>query len=341
MTDKTFWESANAESQDLIEKLKRVFHAGNVRRIAVQNEGRTVDEFPVTAGVLDAVLAPVLAAIGAMAALLKDCTIQIERTEQSDRSMKARRLGGILCGSAIATLAACGGPTAPSRGALPMGGESASYRYYYVAGDRVDAEWQETYHAWATAQLRLQVPRKIEYYKYRTRQEMGDHTGNYNTNGFAEPARFEIHTLWPTDNHEVVHIYTALVGRPSDFFNEGIAVAFQTNPAGGDFQATFNGQQVHQACRQYLQSGTLILPLARMVQTNDFRAIGDDVLSYREAGSFVRFVIDTYGVEKTLELFRISTRDDGLATISARFTTAFGVSMDAAETAWMTMLRNP
>jgi hypothetical protein len=258
--------------------------------------------------------------------------------------MNATRSRDYLCGLALAAVAACGGsggPTAPSQPFLPVASESASYRYHYVAGDRVDADWQETYHAWATAQLGLQVPQKIEYHKYRSRQEMGDHTGNYNTNGFAEPARFEIHTLFSTDNHEVVHVYTALVGRPSDFFNEGIAVAFQTNPSAASYESVFNGQQVHQACRQYLQFGTLVVPLDRVVQTSDFRAIGDQVLSYREAGSFVRFVIDRYGIQRMLEFFRTSSRNDGLATLKERFMTAFGEPMDAAESAWMAMLRSP
>jgi len=258
--------------------------------------------------------------------------------------MNGRRSRGFLCGLTLAAFTACGGssgPTAPSQPALPVASESASFRYHYVAGDSVDANWQETYHAWATARLGLQMPQKIEYYKYRTRQEMGDHTGNYNTNAFAEPARFEIHTLWSTDNHEVVHVYTALVGRPSDFFNEGIAVAFQTNPAAGNYESVFNGEQVHQACRQYLQSGTLVVPLDRVVRTSDFRAIADQVLSYREAGSFVRFVIDRHGILRTLEFFRISGRDDSLATFKERFLIAFGETMDAAESAWMTMLRNP
>jgi Domain of unknown function (DUF4342) len=56
---------------------------GNVRRIVVQHEGRTIAEFPVTAGVVGALLAPVLAALGAIVALLKDCTIRVERTERS------------------------------------------------------------------------------------------------------------------------------------------------------------------------------------------------------------------------------------------------------------------
>jgi hypothetical protein len=255
--------------------------------------------------------------------------------------MNSRRSHAVLCGLALATIVGCGGPTTPSQASLAVASESASYRYHYAAGDRVDSDWQETYHAWAIARLGLQMPQKIEYFKYRSRQEMGDHTGNYNTNGFAEPARFEIHTLWPTDNHEVVHIYTALVGRPSDFFNEGIAVAFQTNPPAGDYDAVFNGQQVHQACREYLQLGTLVVPLDRAVRTNDFRAIGDQVLSYREAGSFVRFAIDTYGIQRVLDFFRISGRDDALDTIKARFTTAFGVPLETAENAWVTMLRTP
>jgi uncharacterized protein DUF4342 len=80
MTDKTFWESVKAESEGVVEKLKKLVHEGNVRRIVVQHDGKTIAEFPVTAGVVGAVFAPILAAVGAMVALLKDCTIRIERT---------------------------------------------------------------------------------------------------------------------------------------------------------------------------------------------------------------------------------------------------------------------
>ncbi len=242
------------------------------------------------------------------------------------------------------TAASCGGakgPTAPSQAPLPIANESPSFRYHYAAGDHVDADWQESYHAWAIAQLGVRLPQKIEYYKYQSRQDMGEHTGNYGSNGYAKPERFEIHTLWPTDNHEVVHIYTSLVGRPSDFFNEGIAVAFQTDPATSRFEAVFNGLEVHQACRQYLQAGTLVTPLARIYLTNDFRAIADATLSYREAGSFMRFVLDRYGVQPTLAFFRMSSNSDDLATIRARFQAAFGVSIDTVESAWLAMLREP
>ena len=254
--------------------------------------------------------------------------------------MGIRSANRFACAIALIAMSeACGSSTSPSQPALPVTSETVSFRYHTSSGDTIDTNWQEIYHSWAIAKLGVQVPQKIDYYKYRTRQDMGDHTGKYNTNGFAEPAKFEIHTLWPTDNHEVVHIYTALIGRPSDFFNEGIAVAFQTNPATGDFESMFNGQPVHQACRQYLQLGTLALPLDRVVTTSDFRAISDEVLSYREAGSFMRFVLDTYGTDRVREFFRLSGRDDSLSTIKQRFGAAIGVSLDSAADAWTTMLK--
>lgn len=258
--------------------------------------------------------------------------------------MNAPRLRDRLGILALAVAAArCGGsasPTTPTQPPLPLASESASFRYHYVAGDRVDADWEETFHAWATARLGVSLPQKIEYYKYQSRQAMGERTGNYNSNAFAEPSRFEIHTLYQTDYHEVVHIYTSLVGRPSDFFNEGIAVAFQTNPAAGDFESVYNGQQVHSACSQYLRIGALIVPLDRVVTTTDFRAVSDQELSYREAGSFVRFVIDRYGIERVLQFFRISSRTDSLAAIHERFETAFGVSLETGEGEWTAMLRH-
>jgi len=79
MPDRTTWESFKAETGNVIGKIKSLIHEGNVRRVVIQHQGRTVAEFPLTAGVVGAVLAPVLAAIGALIALLQDCTIQVER----------------------------------------------------------------------------------------------------------------------------------------------------------------------------------------------------------------------------------------------------------------------
>ena len=85
MADKTCWESVRAEGSAVLDKLKDLIHEGNVRRVRVRQGTRTIAEFPLTAGVVGAVFAPALAAIGALVALAKDCSIEIER-EQSAAS---------------------------------------------------------------------------------------------------------------------------------------------------------------------------------------------------------------------------------------------------------------
>jgi hypothetical protein len=80
MPDST-WESFKAEGASALEKIKELIRKGNVRRVVIEHQGRTVAEFPVTAGVVGVLLAPVVAAIGALVALLQDCTIHIERTD--------------------------------------------------------------------------------------------------------------------------------------------------------------------------------------------------------------------------------------------------------------------
>lgn len=81
MAEKTCWETINAQGAELVEKLKQLVREGNVRRVVVKQGGRTIAEFPLTAGVVGAVFAPVLAAIGALLALANDCTIEVERAE--------------------------------------------------------------------------------------------------------------------------------------------------------------------------------------------------------------------------------------------------------------------
>ena len=96
MREKTAWESFKAESEGVVERQKALTREGNVRRVVIQHEGRTIAEFPLTAGVVGAVLAPVVAAIGAIVALLKDCTIQVERVDAANTqpSEQRRAAGG-------------------------------------------------------------------------------------------------------------------------------------------------------------------------------------------------------------------------------------------------------
>ena len=66
----------------IVEKVKEVINEGNARRIIIKNEkGEEVAEFPLTAGAVGVLIAPALAALGAIAALLTKCTLVVERKE--------------------------------------------------------------------------------------------------------------------------------------------------------------------------------------------------------------------------------------------------------------------
>jgi hypothetical protein len=78
-------EDFDVKGEDLVGKLKELLHEGNVRRVIVKNEeGNTLVEIPLTVGVVGALLAPVWAAVGAIAALVTDCTVRVERREESE-----------------------------------------------------------------------------------------------------------------------------------------------------------------------------------------------------------------------------------------------------------------
>lgn len=80
MSSSTFKESFKVAADQLVDAVRKLLHEGNVRRIVIKQDGRSVAEFPLTVGVVGAVVAPVLAAVGALAAVLTDCTIEVERT---------------------------------------------------------------------------------------------------------------------------------------------------------------------------------------------------------------------------------------------------------------------
>lgn len=79
MAERTIWETIEFKGGQIVDKLKEIVEAGNVRRVRIRNKNGTIAEFPLTAGVVGAVIAPVAAAIGVIIALIKDCSIDIER----------------------------------------------------------------------------------------------------------------------------------------------------------------------------------------------------------------------------------------------------------------------
>jgi hypothetical protein len=75
-------EEFSVSSDDLVKRVKDLLHEGNVTRIILRDpEGKILLEVPAAAGLIGAILAPWLAALGAVAAFVTECTIAVERRE--------------------------------------------------------------------------------------------------------------------------------------------------------------------------------------------------------------------------------------------------------------------
>lgn len=76
-------EFFKVKGEELLEKIKEIIKEGNARRIIIRNEkDETIVEFPLTIGAVGILLAPIFAAVGAIAALVTDCTIVVEKREE-------------------------------------------------------------------------------------------------------------------------------------------------------------------------------------------------------------------------------------------------------------------
>ncbi len=79
-------EKFTVSGSQLVDKVKQLIHEGNIRRLRVLHEGRTVLEIPLSIGApataVTIMVAPVLAALGAFAALVTECTIEVEKVEE-------------------------------------------------------------------------------------------------------------------------------------------------------------------------------------------------------------------------------------------------------------------
>lgn len=86
-TGETRREEHRVSGEKVIAKIKELLHEGNVRHVVIKAEdGRTLIEFPVTVGVAGALLVPVWAAVGAIAAIVASCSIEVEREVEDDEA---------------------------------------------------------------------------------------------------------------------------------------------------------------------------------------------------------------------------------------------------------------
>jgi hypothetical protein len=88
MTERTWKETIQVTGAQLVEAVKKIIHEGNARRVIIKQGEHTVAEFPLSVGVVGAVIAPILAAVAALAAVMTECTIVVERSDDSEPGAK-------------------------------------------------------------------------------------------------------------------------------------------------------------------------------------------------------------------------------------------------------------
>jgi hypothetical protein len=76
---KSNWQEFEVSGRHLLDKVTDLIHEGNIRRIRIVHDGQTLMELPLTVVAVGTLLAPQLAALGALAALIANCTIAVER----------------------------------------------------------------------------------------------------------------------------------------------------------------------------------------------------------------------------------------------------------------------
>ena len=78
--ERTWREKLEGTTDQVFAQIRKLIDEGNVRRVLVRHQGKVIAEFPLTVGVVGTVIAPVAAAIGALTAVLAECTIEVEKT---------------------------------------------------------------------------------------------------------------------------------------------------------------------------------------------------------------------------------------------------------------------
>lgn len=218
---------------------------------------------------------------------------------------------------------------------------SKHFDYFQSASDVdiLDTAWQEKYYDWMVEQLDIIVPEKIQYYKYRDRAHKKRLTGTTG-NGKAEIGTYKFHTIWNADNHECVHVLVMqLIGSPPALFNEGIAVAHSANYLiRPNFVPCWNSQDFNTLSKYYKQAGSM--PSLDKLLCNITFWDYDSNITYPIAGSFIRFLIDQYGIIKMKSFISSSGFYDTKDKIHNDFYNTYGITIENAWDAWDDFISN-
>jgi hypothetical protein len=166
------------------------------------------------------------------------------------------------------------------------------WRYHLLPGDAISAEAR----AYNDESVRLMQqffghpgPGTIDFHKYPGLELKEEYTGRA---GNAHVQDGAIHSIWPADRHEIVHLYAAAWGDPPALLAEGLAV---------HLSGWWQDRSVGEAAARVLAEGRWI-PLGELLDTRQFRARPDDA-TYPQAGAFAGWLLQRLGPQKLRRLY--------------------------------------
>lgn len=222
--------------------------------------------------------------------------------------------GGLLFG--VLAAATVRGDTTRGFG-FQLAAQTPHFLFYSRHGEPIDVHEVERSLRKVQQLLGQELAGRAEYYRYATPQEVAANVGPY-ASGVTFGALRQIHSTQECHLHEIVHLVAAQLGNPGAFFQEGLAVALGGSKWRGRGQA-------HARVAPSLRRQKVSVLAAR------FEAM-DAETAYPLAGSFVGYLIKTYGVSRVAEFFRACGRSG--VPQDAAFRATFGQGLDEAGAAW-------
>jgi len=212
--------------------------------------------------------------------------------------------------------------------------ESKHFIYYTQPGQSIP-DWAVELNEFTYAEVTRLFPTvrkapKIKYYRYPSQTDLQQAFGRPRKGyAYQTDEGSAVHSVYSCYPHEVIHAVTYQIGRPPALFEEGFAVAYDWRSAldEGDVHALARGKLVQQR----------ILPLHSILTTRDFQ-VYDSPTVYIEAGSFVKYLMDTYGPDKMRSLFTLPRYSDS-REIEIAFKAVYGQSISEMESEWRAFLR--
>jgi hypothetical protein len=264
---------------------------------------------------------------------------------RSSRQTTPQSVHGLLAVLGLATTLgtlACsegGGPLVAPDAPLERTLLSEHFAFHFAAGDTVrpdEARINDRAYEIIRDGLETDFSRRIEFNKFRDPAHIERLTGRRTEGGFVAGGR--IFLTRALDPHEIVHVIAIEeLGRPSDFFDEGLAVNFGgLRLVQGEvtlFPSALRNFDVDREVRSVFAGGEFSGSIRRILASRDFDDLSFRV-TYPLAGSFVKFLLETRGLDALKAFFARSRSTDSVEQIERELELAFGASLAALEAEW-------